>query len=54
MSRKRVKPKFVYMEAASSDDEDEQQFTANPADDIPRNKLVEKLARGLQSFVQRA
>lgn len=24
MSRKRVKPKFVYMEAASSDDEDEQ------------------------------
>ena len=28
-------------------------FQANPADDIPRNKLTEKLARGLQSFVQR-
>jgi hypothetical protein len=47
MTRKRVKPKFVYMEAASSEDDDEAAFTANPADDIPRNKLVEKLARGL-------
>jgi len=28
-------------------------FTAQPSDDIPRNKLTEKLARGLQSFVQR-
>jgi len=52
--KSRAKPKLVYMEAVSSDEDDEQQFTANPADDIPRNKLVEKLARGLQSFVQRA
>lgn len=50
----RARPKLVYMEAVSSDEDDEAQFTANPADDIPRNKLVEKLARGLQSFVQRA
>ena len=28
-------------------------FTANPSDDIPRNKLTEKLARGLQAYVQR-
>lgn len=32
-----------------SDDEDDgpELFIANPSDDIPRNKLVEKLARGL-------
>lgn len=28
-------------------------FVATPADDIPRNKLTEKLTRGIQSFVQR-
>ena len=26
-------------------------FIAQPTDDIPRNKLVEKLARGLQAYV---
>lgn len=35
------------------DDEGPELFTAQPSDDIPRNKLTEKLARGLQSFVQR-
>ena len=28
-------------------------FTAKPADDIPNNRLTEKLARGVQSYVQR-
>ena len=28
-------------------------FIAHPTDEIPRNKLVEKLARGLQAYVQR-
>ena len=38
-----------------SDDEDDgpELFIAQPTDDIPRNKLVEKLARGLQAYVQR-
>jgi len=29
------------------------EFTAKPADDIPRNGLVEKLTRGIQNFVHR-
>jgi len=39
----------------SSEDEDggPELFIAQPTDDIPRNKLVEKLARGLQAYVQR-
>ena len=42
------------MEAASDDDLDSRAlFQAQPTDDIPRNKLVEKLARGLQNYVQR-
>lgn len=28
-------------------------FTAQPSDEIPRNKLTERLARGLQAYVQR-
>lgn len=30
-----------------------EQFKATPSDDIPRNKLTECLARGLQAYVQR-
>lgn len=42
------------MEAESEEDLDSRAlFQAQPTDDIPRNKLVEKLARGLQSYVQR-
>ena len=40
-----------YHSTESSDDETGGAFTANPAEDIPRNKLTEKLARGLQSYV---
>jgi hypothetical protein len=49
----RARPKFVYIEPESSDEEAVGAFTANPAEDIPRNKLTEKLARGLQTYVQR-
>jgi hypothetical protein len=31
----------------------ESEFTAKPADDIPRNGLVDKLTRGIQNFVHR-
>ena len=43
------------MISPSSDEDDEgpELFIAQPTDDIPRNKLVEKLARGLQAYVQR-
>ena len=44
---KRPKPKTLFIEPESSDDETGGAFTANPAEDIPRNKLTEKLARGL-------
>jgi hypothetical protein len=36
---------------SDQDDNGPELFTAQPSDDIPRNKLTEKLARGLQSFV---
>jgi hypothetical protein len=49
----RARPKFIYIEPESSDDEAGGAFTANPAEDIPRNKLTEKLARGIQTYVQR-
>ena len=42
------------IDPGSDDDEDGPSlFIAQPTDDIPRNKLVEKLARGLQAYVQR-
>lgn len=52
-SSKRPKQRMLFIEPESSDDETGGAFTANPAEDIPRNKLTEKLARGLQSYVQR-
>ena len=45
--KERARPKFVFIEPESSEDEAGGTFTANPAEDIPRNKLTEKLARGL-------
>jgi hypothetical protein len=50
-SSKRPKQRVLFIEPESSDDETGGAFTANPAEDIPRNKLTEKLARGLQSYV---
>ena len=43
----------MYKNTESSDDEGDEQFQANPSEDIPRNKLVDKLVRGLQSYIQR-
>jgi len=37
--------------SSDEDDEGPELFIAQPTDDIPRNKLVEKLARGLQAYV---
>lgn len=53
IGKERARPRFVYIEPDSSEDEQGGNFTANPAEDIPRNKLTEKLARGLQSYVSR-
>ena len=51
MTNKRPKPKVVYRKTESSDEEENEQFHANPAEDIPHNKLVDKLVRGLQSYI---
>ena len=47
----RPKPRIIFKSAESSDEEENEQFHANPAEDIPRNKLVDKLVRGLQSYI---
>lgn len=47
-------PNIKLVDPGSDDDDDGPElFIAQPTDDIPRNKLVEKLARGLQAYVQR-
>ena len=51
-TRKQLKIK-VLEPLAMDDDDGPELFTAQPSEDIPRNKLTEKLARGLQSYVQR-
>ena len=53
IDNKRPKPKIIYRKTESSDEEENEQFHANPAEDIPHNKLVDKLVRGLQSYIQR-
>ena len=49
----RPRPKFMYKQEASDSEEENEQFTANPADDVPKNKLIDKLVRGLQHYIQR-
>ena len=44
---KRARHTIMYIEPAKDAGEDQGAFTANPADDIPRNKLTAKLARGV-------
>ena len=51
INNKRPKPKVVYRKTEESDEEENEQFHANPAEDIPHNKLVDKLVRGLQSYI---
>ena len=49
---RRHKPHLILTEnKADLKDDGPELFTAQPSDDIPRNKLTEKLARGLQSYV---
>jgi len=47
---KRPQPKFVFCDS-NEDDGDPSVFTAKPAEDIPRNRLTEKLKKGIQSYV---
>ena len=49
----RPKPRIIYKDTLSSDSDVQEEFTANPADDIPRNRLVEKLVRGMQTYLER-
>ena len=52
LNQKRVTPHIRLIDPASDDDEEGPElFIAQPTDDIPRNKLVDKLARGLQAYV---
>jgi hypothetical protein len=44
----RVQHKIRVLQALDDDDENKPElFTANPSEEVPRNKLTEKLARGL-------
>lgn len=54
LKKSRAVPTIKVVDPASDDEDDGPDlFVAQPSDDIPRNKLVEKLARGLQAYVQR-
>ena len=54
LKKSRAMPTIKVVDPASDDEDDGPElFIAQPTDDIPRNKLVEKLARGLQAYVQR-
>ena len=50
---KRPQPRIIYKDTVSSDSDAKEEFTASPADDIPRNRLVEKLVRGMQAYLER-
>lgn len=52
LKKNRAMPHIKLVDPGSDDDDDGPElFIAQPTDDIPRNKLVEKLARGLQAYV---
>jgi len=51
MPSKRFKPKMKRLKPDVNEDDGPDLFIAKPTDDIPRNKLVERLARGLQSYI---
>ena len=48
----RPKPKLIFC-CKNMKENNDSEFTAKPAEDIPRNGLVEKLTRGIQNFVHR-
>jgi hypothetical protein len=43
----RVNQRKLYIQPEEPEDDADGAFTAVPADDIPRNKLTEKLTRGI-------
>jgi hypothetical protein len=43
----RAKHRLLVIDPEEEVDDSGGAFTANPADDIPRNKLTEKLTRGI-------
>ena len=47
----RPKPRIIYKNTDSSDEDEDEQFQATPSEDVPKNKLVDKLVRGLQSYI---
>ena len=47
----RPKPRIIYKNTESSDEDENEQFQATPSEDVPKNKLVDKLVRGLQSYI---
>lgn len=49
----RPKLRFVQKPDDSSEEEETEQYIVNPADDVPKNKLVDKLVRGLQLYISR-
>lgn len=50
----RAKPNLNWLQPETEDDlNGPELFTAQPSDDIPRNRLTEKMCKGLQSYVQR-
>ena len=53
MKGERISNKVLILDPEEKEDQSGGAFLAKPSDDLPRNKLVEKLARGIQTFVQR-
>ena len=54
VKNKRPKPRVIHKKNnETSDEEKQEEFTASPADDIPRNRLVEKLVSGMQAYLER-
>lgn len=51
MPLKRFEPKLKRLSPDVDEDDGPDLFIAKPTDDIPRNKLVERLARGLQAYI---
>lgn len=52
VGRTRIRPTIRVLTPPSDNDDDKPElFAARPSEEIPRNKLTENLARGLQAFV---
>lgn len=47
MHRQRRQPKVVYIENVDDEVDEAEQFVAKPDEDLPKNKLILKLASGI-------